>query len=108
MIGGQADACQFGYAPAAGDFTLIAQVVYPAGTPSTAQAGLMVRNDDTAGAPDVLVAMSPGSGLSFAWRTAESVASVQRPTAGLTAPIWLKLVRTGATIVLPTNGSARH
>jgi hypothetical protein len=60
-----------------------------------AKAGLMFRNDRTAGSAGVSVVATAGQGVSFQWRSTSGGTSSSSVLSGVTAPVWLKLVRSG-------------
>ena len=61
-----------------------------------AKAGLMFRNDSSAGSANVSIVATAGQGVSFQWRSTAGGSSSFTMNGGITAPIWLKLVRSGA------------
>ena len=60
------------------------------------KAGLMFRNDSTAGSANVSIVATAGQGVSFQWRSTAGGSSSFTVDGGITAPVWLKLVRSGA------------
>lgn len=59
------------------------------------KAGLMFRNDNTAGSANVALVATAGQGVSFQWRdTAGDSSDFFAPGAGA-VPVWLQLVRSG-------------
>jgi regulation of enolase protein 1 (concanavalin A-like superfamily) len=63
-----------------------------------AKAGVMIRQSLTAGSPHAMMAVTPGNGTAFQWRV--NVNDVSLHTAGpvVTAPHWVRLVRSGNTL----------
>ncbi|MGO8741111.1 MAG: hypothetical protein ACLQUR_01775 [Limisphaerales bacterium] len=59
------------------------------------KAGLMFRNDSTAGSVNVSIVATAGQGVSFQWRSTAGGSSSFSQDSGITAPVWLKLVRSG-------------
>ena len=59
------------------------------------KAGLMFRNDSTAGAVNVSIVATAGNGVSFQWRSAAGDQCSSSAIGGITAPVWLQLVRSG-------------
>src|SRR5271157_2263947 len=59
------------------------------------KAGLMFRNDSTAGSANVSIVATAGQGVSFQWRSTAGGVSSFSVQSGVTAPVWLKLVRSG-------------
>ena len=81
-----------------GDGTMIAQVTSLQNSDSSgwSKAGLMFRNDSTAGSVNVSIVATAGQGVSFQWRSAADGSCSFNNDGGVTAPLWLKLVRSGA------------
>jgi hypothetical protein len=94
-IGGTADAFQYMYQRLNGNGQLVARVDSLQNTNAAAKAGVMIRQDLTATSPHALVAVTPGSGVTFVTRTATGGASSSSTTAGIVAPRWLKIARSG-------------
>jgi hypothetical protein len=59
------------------------------------KAGLMFRNDSTAGSANVSLVATAAQGVSFQWRSTASGSSSFSALSGITAPVWLKLARSG-------------
>ena len=58
----------------------------------------MIPSDMTGGAQDVLMALTPGNGADFQYRGTENgSSSIGGQTSGVSAPGWVKLVRSGDT-----------
>ncbi|HEY5041370.1 MAG TPA: chitobiase/beta-hexosaminidase C-terminal domain-containing protein [Verrucomicrobiae bacterium] len=102
---------QFNYASTSvgGDGTIIAKVTSLQNSDSSgwSKAGIMFRNDSTAGSVNVSIVAAATQGVSFQWRgTAGGQSSFQDIT-GITAPVWLKLVRSTGTFTgsYSTDGS---
>ncbi|MDB5050640.1 MAG: hypothetical protein JWO30_3711 [Fibrobacteres bacterium] len=94
-IWGNADAFNFAYQALSGNTTIIAKINSVANTNAWAKAGVMIRQDLTAGAKNAFVAVTPSNGVAFQYRAALNGASVNTNTTGLAAPYWVKLVRSG-------------
>ncbi|HXD01641.1 MAG TPA: hypothetical protein VN048_20055 [Verrucomicrobiae bacterium] len=62
------------------------------------KAGLMFRNDSTAGSANVSIVATATQGVSFQWRSAASGSSSFSALSGITAPVWLKLARSGPSL----------
>jgi glycosidase len=94
-IWGRAD--QFNYVSEAvsGDMTIVAQVNSVQNTDPWAKAGVMVRNDLSAGAPFAAVVVTPGNGVNFQWRSAADGQANGVQVTGVAAPVWVELVRSG-------------
>jgi len=94
---------QFNYASTAisGDGYIIARVSSLQNTDSGgwSKAGLMFRNDSTAGSANVSIIQSFTHGISFQWRSTAGGSSANTTVAGINAPIWLKLARSNANFI---------
>jgi len=55
----------------------------------------MFRNDTTAGAVNVSIVVSALNGVNFQWRSTSGAQSSSMTIGGISAPIWLQLVRSG-------------
>ncbi|SPE51531.1 PA14 domain protein [Verrucomicrobia bacterium] len=104
VAGGGSDiwntADQFNYASTTlfSDGTLTAQVTsIQNADPATgwSKAGLMFRNDSTAGSVNVSIVATAGQGVSFQWRSTAGGSCANTQVPGITAPVWLQLVRAG-------------
>jgi hypothetical protein len=94
-----ADQLNFAYQSLSGDGTIVARVVSVTGT-TTGQAGVMIRETLTAGATMAFVdfdATSYPYAYCYYRTTTGSGGSYNVLAAGVTAPYWLKLVRSGST-----------
>ena len=98
-IWNNADQFNFASTNFAGDGTMIVQVTSLQNSdPGSgwAKAGLMFRNDSTAGSVNVNIVATAGQGVAFQWRSTTDGSYSANNDGGITAPIWLKLVRSGA------------
>jgi hypothetical protein len=89
-----ADAFHFIYqsVTAGGTITLTARVLGVQDTDPWAKAGLMFRASLDVDAPNALVALTPGNGVTFQERRSKGAASFASFTTGLGAPRWLRLI----------------
>ncbi|MGA2862971.1 MAG: lamin tail domain-containing protein [Verrucomicrobiota bacterium] len=102
LSGGGTDICtydqlHFASKLVTGDGLLVARVESLQNAPA-AQAGVMFRNDLSAGALEVAVLVTASSGVSFQWRGSPGVTCSYQVVLGvpnLGAPIWLSLARSG-------------
>ena len=97
-IFGSSDQFNFASEDFNGDGTVIAQVLSLQNTDSgtgSARAGVMLRNDNSAGAANVAAFISAGNGVGFQWRSATGGPTSYVAGSGLVAPVWLKLARAG-------------
>ncbi len=90
-----ADEFRFVYQSSSGDCSMVAKVVSVQNTDPWAKAGVMIRETTASGSIHAGVFVTPGSGISFQRRTSTGGSSLSTTQAGLTAPYWVKLTRTG-------------
>jgi regulation of enolase protein 1 (concanavalin A-like superfamily) len=116
VAGGGSDiwntADQFNFASTnyTGDGTMIVRVTSLQNSdPSSgwSKAGLMFRNDSTAASANASIVATAGQGVSFQWRSTAGGSSSFSAHSGITAPVWLKLVRSSANFTgyYSTDGS---
>jgi hypothetical protein len=89
------DQFQFASKSVTGDKTVVARVTSLQNTNPWAKAGVMIRDDRTAGSAYVAVVITPGNGVLLQWRTSSGAVSVASHVSGIAAPRWVKLVRKG-------------
>ena len=92
-----ADAFQFCYLPVTGNCTIVARVASVQNTDPWAKAGVMIRESTNANAANAFVAVTPGNGVTWQYRASTGGSSGNNNTTGLSAPYWVKLVRSGNT-----------
>jgi beta-lactam-binding protein with PASTA domain len=97
-IWGSADAFRYVYQPFNGDGDIVARVVTVQNTNAWVKAGVMVRENLTAGAAQAMMMVTPSKGNNFQRRPAAGGATLSTAGAMVAAPYWVKLSRTGATI----------
>ncbi|HLP75852.1 MAG TPA: hypothetical protein VK327_02960, partial [Candidatus Paceibacterota bacterium] len=91
------DAFRFVYVPVTGNCTLIARVASVQNINSWSKAGIMIRASTNADAANAFIAVTPGNGVTFQYRSTAGGLNNFASTPGLTAPYWIKLVRSGNT-----------
>jgi hypothetical protein len=64
-----ADAFRFAYVTATGNCTIIARVGGVQNTDAWAKAGVMIRSSLAANAPNAFIAVTPGNGVTWQYRT---------------------------------------
>jgi len=79
----------------AGNGSITARVTSVTNTNVWAKAGPMFRDGTAANAAFADVVATPGSGVSFQWRAAGGSPGFAQVT-GITAPVWLRLIRAGS------------
>ena len=96
-IWGASDQFSFCSNSLTGDGMIIARVLSQSGADTFAQTGVMIRNDSTAGSPEVAVLITPVSGVTFRYRLASGGSTAQSITSGITTPVWVRLGRSTNT-----------
>ena len=94
-IWGSTDQFHFDYKTQPGDAVIVARVNGVVKTYGWAKAGVMFRSDTTAGSQFVDLLVTPSNGVAFQWRSASGGLSSNAAVAGIKAPEWVKLVRSG-------------
>jgi regulation of enolase protein 1 (concanavalin A-like superfamily) len=97
-IWGTADAFRYVYQPLTGDGQIVARVATVQNTNVWVKAGVMIRGDLTAGSAQAMMMVTPGKGNNFQRRLVAGGTSTSTAGAVVTAPYWVRLVRTGNTI----------
>jgi len=97
-IWGTADAFRFAYKQLTGDATIVARLDSIENVNAWSKAGVMVRENLDAGSAHAMVVVTPGSGVSFQRRPVADGDSESTTQAGLVAPYWVKLTRSGNTL----------
>ena len=91
-----ADQFRFAYKQLSGNGSMTMRVDSIGNTNVWAKAGPMIRETLDAGSKNACIAVTPGSGVSFQWRdTANAAYAANSGTAGLVAPYWVRITRTG-------------
>ena len=96
-IQGTADAFRFVYVTATGDCTITARVVSVQNIDPWSKAAVMIRASLDAGAANAFVAVTPGNGVTWQYRSSTGGGTSYNNTGSLNAPYWVKLVRSGNT-----------
>ena len=92
------DQFNFAYATQTGPCTMLTEVNSLSGSNglnSSAKAGIMFRSDTTAGAANVAMLATPGSGVTFQYRSSAGGGTSSVQVSGINTPIWVELVRNG-------------
>ncbi len=98
-IDGTSDQFRFVYQELPGDFVLIARVTGLQNVSAWSKAGLMIRNTLAANSANVMVALTPGNGVTFQGRSTAGGGSGTYLNTPAAAPVWLKLQRLGGLFV---------
>ena len=94
-IWGTSDQFRFAYKPLTGDGSITVRVDSVYNSNGWAKAGVMIRQSTMATAVNAGVFVTPSNGISFQYRETAGSDSANVAEAGLTAPYWVKLTRTG-------------
>jgi hypothetical protein len=96
-IQGTADAFRFVYLTTTGDCTIVARVNSLQNVDSWSKAGVMIRASLDAKAANACVAVTPGHGVTWQYRSSTGGGTTYNSTSGPTAPYWVRLVLSGDT-----------
>jgi hypothetical protein len=107
-IWGTADAFRYAYQSASGDCTIVARVGSVRNTDPWAKAGVMIRENLNANSKHAAVFVTPGNGVAFQYRTGSGGTSLNVNTAGLSAPYWVKVVRSGNTFTAYRSATGQN
>jgi endoglucanase len=92
-----ADAFRYVYLTNSGNCTITARVPAVQNTDGWAKAGVMIRASLNANSANAFVAVTPGYGVTWQTRSSTGASTGNNAAAGLTAPYWVRLVRSGST-----------
>lgn len=106
-IWGSADEFRFAYQPLNGDGEVVARVASQGNTDPWAKAGVMIREGLGANARHGMVVVSPGNGVAFQRRSSSGGSSTHTAGGSGTAPVWVRLVRTGNTLFAYRSADGR-
>ena len=79
----------------ASDCALTAQILSQSSANSFAQSGVMIRASNAANGAEVSCSVTPASGVTFRYRLSAGTLTAQTLISGVSAPVWLRLIRTG-------------
>jgi regulation of enolase protein 1 (concanavalin A-like superfamily) len=91
------DEFHYVYQSLSGDGQIIARVVSVEYTNSWAKAGVMIRETLDGNSKHAMMVVTPGNGMAFQRRTTTGGSSDHTAGSFVTAPYWVKLVRSGNT-----------
>jgi regulation of enolase protein 1 (concanavalin A-like superfamily) len=94
-IWGTADELNFVSHPLVGDGSISAQINTMQTTDPSAKSGVMIRESTAAGSRFADVFTLPGGNVYFQWRTSTNGGCGSAQVNGITAPVWVKVSRTG-------------
>jgi autotransporter-associated beta strand protein len=100
-----ADVFRYTYQPLVGDGSIAARVASVESTGGWAKIGVMIRESAAANSKHAMVVVTPSNGVAMQYRSTTGGSSTNiSGTAGVTAPYWVKLTRSGN--VLTSSASA--
>ena len=105
-IWGTADAFYYVALKWSGDVTVTARVRSVTATHASAKAGVMIRENLTAGSRHAMTVVMPGKGVAMQYRAAPGGVSTQAATAAGTAPAWVRLTLSRSTQTFTSSWSA--
>ena len=99
-ISGTADAFQFCQVALTGNCMITARVTSVQNVNPWSKAGVMIRGSLAANSMNAAMVVTPTTtnGVSWQWRLADGATTNNIGAQGITAPYWVRLVRTGTTI----------
>jgi regulation of enolase protein 1 (concanavalin A-like superfamily) len=97
-VWGTSDELRFVYRTLTGDATIVARVASVENLDPWTKAGVMIRDAVTASSAHAFMLVSPGKGLAFQRRVSSDGVSTSTGGGTGTAPVWLRLTRTGDVI----------
>ena len=92
-IWGSSDKFHYVYQPVSGDVEIVAKIIYQENTKYWAKAGVMIREDLTAGSKNAFSMLTGSGGSSWQARTNSGGSSIGGGGPLDSAPLWLKVVR---------------
>jgi hypothetical protein len=98
-IAGTSDGFQFVHQPLAGNGRIEAEIQRLNEDHTTLRAGLMIRSSTTSSSPFVAVLYVPHQGVRMVWRDEAGNNAIASETVEVTAPVWLRLERSGDEFV---------
>ena len=99
------DAFHFAYRSMSGDGAIVARVASTSGSEAWTKVGVMIRATTSGGSPHAFMLVSEGRGLAFQRRTAAGGLSTHTSGGSGAAPRWVRLQRTGNTIVASVSST---
>jgi phosphatidylserine/phosphatidylglycerophosphate/cardiolipin synthase-like enzyme/regulation of enolase protein 1 (concanavalin A-like superfamily) len=93
-----ADAFHYVYQPFSGDGQIVAHVASVQNVASWSKAGVMIRDTLKPTSAFAFMLISAAKGAAFQYRTSAGVAAAGGAGSTATPPMWVKIVRSGATI----------
>jgi hypothetical protein len=94
-----ADSFHFVQQPSKPGSEIRARVIGLQDTHSWAKAGVMIRESATAGAMNAAILVTPSNGVAFQVRRSSGAATTSETVPGVTAPCWVRLVRSEGNVI---------
>jgi hypothetical protein len=91
------DAFRYVYMSSTDDCSIEARVADLTNTNDWAKAGVMIRENNDANAPNAMVCLTPLKGISFQWRSTKGSSTSMSNIPVVSAPKWLRVTRSGNT-----------
>ena len=91
------DQFHFTYLPLSGNGQIVGRVVSVSNTNAWAKAGVMIRESVAANSAHAYMLVSQGSGAAFQWRPSTGAKAMGPTAAGIAAPRWVRITRSGNT-----------
>ena len=91
------DSFGYCYEPVSGDGMMTVRVASIQNTYYTAKAGIMFRDSTATNAAYAFLAVTPGGGIRYEYRSANGASAASAGNPSGTAPVWLRLVRLGSS-----------
>ena len=107
-IGGTSDAFRFAYVSVTGDDQIVAQVADLDNVASNNKAGIMIRENSSAGARNAFIGITSSQGAVFQYRAATGGSTTVNTVAGPKKGYWVKLVKSGSNFAgyFSSNGTS--
>ena len=96
-VSGSNDECHFLSQPMTADGEMVARVLSVENTDPWAKAGVMIRKSTASNSVNLFLNVTSSNGVQFSQRVAASGTTIASGTAGITAPCWLRLVKSGTS-----------
>jgi fibronectin type 3 domain-containing protein/regulation of enolase protein 1 (concanavalin A-like superfamily) len=96
-ISGTSDGFRYAYQPSTGDCDITARVSDLSVPDASAKATVMIRESLNANSIHAMVVVTPAAGISFQTRSSTGSATSTTEGPSITAPCWVRLVRSGST-----------
>ncbi|HEY7113574.1 MAG TPA: S8 family serine peptidase [Thermoanaerobaculia bacterium] len=91
------DQFHFAYQPLSGDGEIVARAANVQDVNAWSKAGVMIRADTTSNAPYAFMLVTPVMGVASQHRASVGATASGPTIAGVTAPVWLKVSRSGSS-----------